>query len=90
VSKPVLLGILLLLVVLGFLIWGSMGLQEHRVEVCMTFEGKSICRVAQGATREAALRQATDNACAMLTSGVTGTVSCLQRSPDQVRWLNGE
>jgi hypothetical protein len=89
-SKPVVLGIVLLVAVLGFLIWSSLGLQQHRVEVCMTYEGKQVCRVAQGPTKDAALRQAMDNACAMLTSGVTGTVSCLQRTPDQVRWLSNE
>lgn len=87
-KNPVLLGVLLLVAVLALLVWSSLGLREHRVEVCITFESKSVCRVAQGATREAAQRQASDNACAMLTSGVTGTISCLQTPPDSVRWLN--
>ena len=84
-KKPVVLGGLLILAVLALLVWSSLGLREHRVEVCMTFEGKSVCRIAQGASQEAAQRQAMDNACAMLTSGVTGTISCLQTPPDSVR-----
>lgn len=87
-KKPVLLGVLLLAGVIALMVWSSMGLREHRVEVCMTFEGKSVCRVAHGASREAAQRQALDNACAMLTSGVTGTISCAQTPPDSVRYLN--
>lgn len=87
-SKPVLLGVLLLVAVVSLLVWSSMGLSEFRVEVCVTFEGQSACRVAQGATREAAQRQAMDNACSMLTSGVTGTISCLQAGPESVRWLD--
>lgn len=87
-KKPVLLGGLLLIAVLALLVWSSIGLRQHRVEVCITFEGNRVCRVAQGATQEAAKRQASDNACAMLTSGVTGTISCLQTPPDSVRWLS--
>lgn len=89
-SKPVLLGIVLLAAVLGLLLWGTLGLREHRVEVCVTFGGNRVCRIAQGPERDVALRQAMDNACAVLTSGVTGTVSCLQTAPDQVRWLSDE
>jgi hypothetical protein len=87
--KPVVLGVLLLVGVIGLIVWSSIGLSSHRVEVCMTFEGRSVCRIAQGASPEVAQRQATDNACALLTSGVTGTISCLQTPPDSVRWLNG-
>ncbi len=86
-KKPVLLGVLLLVAVLGLVVWSSMGLREHRVEVCMTFEGGTVCRIAQGASREAAQRQATDNACAMLTSGVTGSIACAQTRPDSIRFL---
>jgi hypothetical protein len=86
--KPVLLGVLMLGGVIALLVWSSMGLSTYRVEVCVTFEGRSACRIAQGASREAAQRQALDNACALLTSGVTGTISCLQTPPDSVRWLS--
>ncbi|MCW5966541.1 MAG: hypothetical protein KIT83_21060 [Bryobacterales bacterium] len=87
-KKPVLVGVLLLAGIVGLIVWSSLGLREHRVEVCMTFEGKNVCRVAQGGSKEAAQRQALDNACAMLTSGVTGTISCMQTPPDSVRYLN--
>lgn len=87
-SKPVLLGVCLLLLVVGLVVWSSMGLQEHRVEVCVTFEGRRVCRTASGASRESAQRQAQDNACALLTSGVTGSISCGQTKPDSVRWMD--
>jgi hypothetical protein len=78
VSKPVLLGVGLLLLVIGLVVWSSMGLQEYR----------RVCRTASGATRESAQRQAQDNACALLTSGVTGSISCGQTKPDSVRWMD--
>ena len=87
-SKPVIAGIVFLVLVVAALIWNSFSLSERRVEVCMSFEGKTACRVASGATQESALRQATDNACALLTSGVTGTIACGQTKPTSVRWLD--
>lgn len=86
-SKPVLVGIVLLAAVAALMIWSGSGLREHRVEVCLTFEGRSVCRVASGASRESAQRQAQDNACALLTSGVTGSITCGQVLPDRVTWL---
>ncbi|MDZ7638611.1 MAG: hypothetical protein U5J83_10270 [Bryobacterales bacterium] len=85
-SKPVLVGVGLLAVVALLMIWSSIGLREHRVEVCVTFDGRSVCRTASGASKESALRQAQDNACALLTSGVTGTIACGQTKPDRVTW----
>ncbi|MCZ2153542.1 MAG: hypothetical protein LC114_06520 [Bryobacterales bacterium] len=86
-SKPVMVGLLLLAAVAGLMIWSSTNLREHRVEVCITFEGRSACRVASGASPESAQRQAQDNACALLTSGVTGSIACGQTPPDRVTWL---
>ncbi|MCC7342993.1 MAG: hypothetical protein IT170_18065 [Bryobacterales bacterium] len=86
-SKPVLVGLILLAVVAGLIIWSSTGLQEHRVEVCVTYEGRTVCRTASGATQQSALRQAQDNACALLTSGVTGSITCGQKAPDRVTWM---
>ena len=86
-SKPVLVGLVLVAVVIVLIVWSSMGLRKHRVEVCITFEGRSVCRTASGATRESALRQAQDNACALLTSGVTGSITCGQTTPDRVTWM---
>ncbi len=86
-SKPVLAGVILLAAVAALIIWSSTGLREHRVEVCITYEGRSVCRTASGATEQSALRQAQDNACALLTSGVTGSIACGQTQPDRVTWM---
>lgn len=86
-SKPILVGLVLLAAVAGLIIWSSTGLREHRVEVCITFEGRTVCRIASGASQQSALRQAQDNACALLTSGVTGSIACGQTAPDRVTWM---
>jgi hypothetical protein len=64
-----------------------MNLAQYRVEVCMDFEGRSSCRTAAGSTEEFALRSATDNACALIATGVTDTMACTRSQPRSVRWI---
>lgn len=81
----------ILLGVLGFfalLAYLTMGQKQQRVEVCVEFQGRRNCRVAAGATREAALRAATDNACATITNGMTESMSCSHTPPVSVKYLN--
>jgi len=69
------------------LIRSTMNLAQYRVEVCMDYQGRSSCRVAAGSTEEFALRSATDNACALIATGVTDTMACTRSAPRSVRWL---
>jgi hypothetical protein len=86
-KKPVLLGVLFFLIVLGVLIYSSMNLSGKRVEVCVAFHGATACRTASGATQEFALRTATNNACAQISSGVTDSIACENAPPLKVTWL---
>ncbi len=86
--KPLKLAItLFVLAALGYLIYSSLHTARYRYEVCVRYGGQSSCRVAEGRTPEAAQRAAHDNACAQLTSGVTGAVTCGQTAPWKVRQL---
>ncbi len=75
------------LAVIGLLVYSSLGLRKHRVEVCVSFQGRTNCRVASGATRQQAVRAATDNACALLASGMTESMACTSAPPVSVKWL---
>lgn len=86
-KKPVLLGILFVLIVLGFIVYSTLNLAKVRVEVCMTFNGQTQCRTAGADTEEHALRAATDNACATIASGVTDSIACDHATPQSVRWI---
>jgi len=86
-KKPVLLGILFVVIVLGVLIYSSMNLAQHRVEVCMNFNGRTSCRTAAGSTQDAALQTAISNACADIASGVTDTIACGNTQPAKETWL---
>jgi hypothetical protein len=86
-KKPVWIGIAFVLVVLGVIVYSTMGLAQNEVEVCMTFKGQTSCRKASASTKEYALRSATENACAEIASGVTETIACGQSTPASVKWL---
>ena len=85
-KKSVLLSILFLLVFLGFVIYSTMNAGGVRCEVCITYQGRQSCRTASARSRELALRTATENACALISSGVTETNQCNNTPPDSVRW----
>ena len=72
---------------LGGMIYSTMNLSQFQVEVCMTYGDRSECRTAAGATREEALRTATDNACSFLVSGRTESMACSRTKPDSIRWV---
>jgi hypothetical protein len=86
-KKPVIVGIVFVVVVLAVIVYSTMNLASHRVEVCMEYKGQTNCRTASGSTREFALRTATTNACAAIASGVTDSVACDQSPPAKVTWL---
>ena len=86
-KKPVLVGILIVLVILGVIVYSSMNLASHRYEACMTFNGKTNCRIASGSTEAFATRTAITNACAGIASGVTDSIACEQSQPTRLTKL---
>ena len=63
-------------------------LRQNRVEVCMGFQGRQNCSTASGASKDEALRTATDAACTLIAGGVTDTQACTRTEPLSVRWLD--
>ena len=74
----------------ALVVYSSMGLTAFRVEVCMAYEGRTACRTASGADKESALRTASDNACAQISSGMTDSMACGRSTPTSVKWLEGK
>ena len=82
---------LIVLGVLGFfglLFYLTLGNRQNRVNVCMQFQGHTSCRIASGATRELALRTATQNACATISAGATDSMACESSRPVSLKWLD--
>jgi hypothetical protein len=73
---------------LALLAYSTLHGQRYRVEVCMTFDGRSACRTVNAKSEAAAVRSATENACADISSGVDDTIRCQNTEPKSVRWLN--
>lgn len=86
-NKTALLGIAFVLIVLGVIVYSTMNLAKYRVEVCMEFRGQTQCRTASADSEEHALRSATSNACALISSGVTDSMACERANPLKVTWL---
>ncbi len=86
-KKPVLIGILFALAFLALIIYSTLSMAGHRVEVCMQFNGRTACKTTAGQTQEYALRTAKSNACADISSGVTDTMACERADPVSVKWL---
>lgn len=87
VKTSVLAGIAFVLVFLGAVIFSTIGMNQARCEVCITYQGRQACRTAQAATKEQAERTARENACAQIASGVTDSIGCQNTKPDSVRFL---
>ena len=80
-KKPVLAGVIVVAIILAIMIYSSLNLTSHRVEVCMEFGGKTNCKTASGATEQDAMRTAMTNACAEIAFGVTDTMNCGRAEP---------
>ena len=86
-KKAALVGGIFAVVIAGALVYSTMTLGTHRVEVCMEYNGMTSCRTVSGSKREETLRTAVSNACATIASGVTDSIACDQTTPKKVTWL---
>jgi hypothetical protein len=83
---PVLLGIGFIVAFIVAMLLLTPRKAQFTCEVCMAFGGRTVCRTGGGATREAAVRVATDTACTDLTSGMTPLLQCQSSPPVRVTW----
>jgi hypothetical protein len=82
--KAAVIGGLFGLVIIGFVLYLSMGLSQQTCEVCITFKGRTQCRAASGADKKTAIQTAHDNACAFLVASKTDGFLCSQTPPARV------
>jgi hypothetical protein len=83
-NKTTLIAILFSLLVLGVLIYSTLGLQQYSCEVCITYQGQTNCSTAAGTSQEEATRTATDVACAPISNGMTESIQCSNTPPNSV------
>lgn len=75
------------LLFLGAVVYSTLQLGKVTVEVCIEFKGRTDCGVAAGLTEEEAIRTATNNACALIASGMTDSMTCSRTPPRSIRRL---
>jgi len=86
-KKPVLAGIIFVLIVLGVIVYSSFNLAKVRLEVCIDFNGKTNCKTASAVDAEFAQQTAVANACGEIAFGVTETVACEHTPPTKITRL---
>jgi hypothetical protein len=86
-KKPVLFGILFVLIVLAVIVYPSFNLAKVRLEVCINFNGRSNCKTASAVSEEFATQTAVANACGEIAFGVTETVACEHTPPTKITRL---
>ncbi len=76
--------ILFLALVIAYVLYRSMTIVEFECEVCVTFQGQTVCRTAASGTRDASIDSAVTSACGTLASGMTESIRCQNTPPDRV------
>lgn len=86
-KNAILIGVAVVVLFVGLLTYGMFSLRQNRVEVCVTWNGRTECAKAAGASQQESLRTATDKACALLSAGMTDSMNCSHANPTKVTWL---
>jgi hypothetical protein len=89
-SRNLVAALVVLLPIIAFVVYSSFQVSAVECEVCMRYDGRQSCRTTSAATRDEALRSAVDNACALLTSGMTETIRCQRGEPAKTECRDAE
>lgn len=83
-SKAGVIGGIFGIIMVGAVLYLSMGLSQQTCEVCVEFNGRTQCRTASGTDEKTAIITARDNACAFLVMSKTDAFLCGQTQPTKV------
>jgi len=84
-SKAAIAGILFAVLMLGLIVYSTMGLGQYECELCMEFEGRTKCLTVKGESEAQAIQTARDNACSFITIGRAESFRCSQTPAASVR-----
>ncbi|HXH27882.1 MAG TPA: hypothetical protein VNL37_02490 [Candidatus Polarisedimenticolia bacterium] len=76
--------IVFLLLLGGVVLYRSLTIARNECEVCITFQGQTVCRTAASGSRQASVESAVTSACGTLASGMTDSIRCQNTTPDSV------
>ena len=69
----------------GMLWYGLQQQVQVECDACITFKGRTECRVGRGDSQESAIASANTAACAVLGRGVTDAMQCGSTRPSSLR-----
>ena len=81
---PVIAGVVFIVGFIAAMVWSTSTTANFHCEVCMSFNGRTVCRNGAAATKLEAERIATDLACSDLGAG--GFSQCPNTTPVSVKW----
>jgi len=84
IGKGVAATTVFLLLFIGYVVYRSFRIPTVECEICLTFNGESVCRTASSGTRETAIESAVTSACGTLAAGMTESIRCQNKTPDSV------
>ncbi len=82
--KPMFVVTAVVVLLMGYIVYGSMARVERACEVCVEFNGGRRCTRGAGATDEEARQGAQTAACGVLASGMDETIRCQNVRPVSV------
>ena len=85
-KMPVILAVGFIVVFVAAMAYSTFGNERYKAQVCVTFNGGTICRDGAGATKENAERVGLDLACTDFGGGMTPFMQCEQNAPRKVNW----
>ena len=83
--QRIIVGVLLAGAFVAALITVTLQQSGVECEVCLTFNGRSMCETAAAPDRSDAQMQATSSICSQLSGGVTQGIQCSNTRPTSVR-----
>jgi hypothetical protein len=81
---PVIAGIVFIVAVVAAMVLSTSSVAQYQCEVCMTFNGGTVCKNGAASTKMEAQRIATESACSDLGAG--GFSTCRDQNPTRLTW----
>jgi len=81
---PVIAGVIFIVGFIAAMVFSTSVTAKFHVEVCMPFNGRTVCRDGAASTRQEAQRIATELACSDLGAG--GFSNCRNVEPSRITW----
>jgi hypothetical protein len=79
--KPMMITTAVVVLLMGYIVYGSMARVEKQCEVCIEFNGGRRCTRGAGATEDEAKQGAQMAACGVLANGMDETIRCQNARP---------